>query len=448
LELVTTLLLIYLVVVIGIALAARFGGQSGDDFVIGSRQIGTLGLTAAIFATLMTESLVFFCIGLAVRFGPTGAICASLGPSMALLVLSFGAERARRVAADQRFVCVSEFCRAAWGPVAGRMAKIIINGLLVWVMILQIHLNGKLLGGLLDWSQVLSTVVSVGVVATYLALGGFRAVVKTDLFQTLVVLIIVMVPFFMVRTPTVAVFESDPGLSPGALLLCGTSFSMTIVRPEMWQRIYSARSGAVAARALRNAVLMFVVACSCILYYAFAVIEVMPDATPVEAFVDGFSRVLSPAAAAFVPVVLLSAMMSGLDSAAFLFSMNVMRMRESWAAAPLLWGRIVIIVILLVAAFASLYIYEALSFAYQINGFMMLFTVPLLVSMRRRIDPPVLLPALAAGLAVYLIQIAIGRIEKDPSEAIFGSLTTALVLGAGLLFQWLRRAEPEQVKQS
>ena len=44
--------------------------QTNDQFTIGERRVLGFGLTTSIFATLVTESLIFFGVTLTARYGP------------------------------------------------------------------------------------------------------------------------------------------------------------------------------------------------------------------------------------------------------------------------------------------------------------------------------------------------------------------------------------------
>jgi Na+/proline symporter len=266
--------------------------------------------------------------------------------------------------------------------------------------------------------------------------GGYRAVVGTDVFQGIIVGLMVFLPVVISPRPNLEAVWDTRFLSIEVLLIFLASFALTITRPELWQRIYSAASGHKAAQSLRFAALLFFVLCCFILYYAFAVVQSLPDLSPDQAFAVGYRKVLPPIIAAIFSVTLLAAMMSSLDSASFLLSVDLASLRKKTRKKRILWSRIYIVIILVASGVISLTIFDALTFAYKINGIVALFTVPLLMSFWLKIPDILLGTGLLMGLTTYMILLLIGRIDRNPVESILAGLITGIIL---LLGYWIKR---------
>jgi SSS family solute:Na+ symporter len=425
-----------------IAIGALGRLRAGDeDFVIGERQIEQLGTTMSIFATMVTESSIFFTVGLTVLYGPLGAVAAILGPAVALFVLSFIAANAHQRGARERYVSISDYCQREWGRVTGRMAKAIFMLLMAWVVVLQINLNSKLLAGLLSWSTVSSTLLVVVVVLFYLTASGYRAVIRTDVFQGFVLGAVLFLPLVIEPAPAFprGLFAQVPSVNVVLILLM--SFALTIVRPELWQRIYSARTPAKAVWGLRTVGVLYAVFGGFVLYYALAVTQSAPSLGPDEAFALGYREVLPPFFAALFPVLLLAAMMSSLDSATFLLSVDLTSLHNRLLAHRKRWVRAFVASLLIAGGLVSLTIFDSLGFAYKINGLVVLFTAPLLVSFWRPVSMRLLGASLVCGLATYGAQIVSGRVDANPVESTLAGLVTAGVLLGGLVVRFLRPGE-------
>jgi len=429
------LLSLYVIVLTTIGIISRL--RKGDeDFVIGDRKIERFGSTMTIFATLITESLIFFAVGITALYGPLGGLAAVAGPSLALVILSLIAPRIHASGVENRYICITEYCKQRWGAVIGRFAQIIFLMLMMWVVVLQINLNGKILAGISGWSPLEATSLTVGVVLFYLMVGGYRAVVRTDIFQGVIVGLMIFLPAVISPRPNLEAVWDTRFLSIDVLLIFLTSFALTITRPELWQRIYSAASGHKAAQSLRFAALLFFALCCFILYYALAVVQSLPDLSPDQAFAVGYRKILPPIIAAIFSVILLASMMSSLDSAAFLLSVDLASLRSKTRKKRILWSRIYIVIILVASGVISLTIFDALTFAYKINGIVALFTVPLLMSFWLKISDILLGTGLLMGLTTYMVLLLIGRIDRNPVESIFAGLITGTIL---LLGYWIRR---------
>ncbi len=424
---------LYIIIVVSIGFFVK-KSRSSEGFLIGNRKIEKFGTIMSIFATLITESIVFFAIALTVAYGPYGVIAAMLGPSLALITMSFFAEKAHSKALKNKFVSISEYCVNRWGNVFGKISRIIFLVMLFWVIILQINLNGNLFAGLLDWNLLSSTIIVIVIVSTYLLIGGYKAVIQTDIFQGLFLLMILLLPFFMIQSPDLSIVFNSGGLSINAFLLFLMSFSLTITRPEMWQRVYSAKSGKVAKKSLLIVSLIHFIFGIFILYYAFAVVQATPGLSGIEAFATGYKTILPFFIASLFPTILLAAMMSSLDSATFLFSADLSKIKK-FSNKRIFWTKSILLISLLIAGVLSLTVFDALSFAYTINGLVALLTIPILISFWRKIPKKILTIGFIIGFIIYSLQVAYGRIAANSSEAILPALVTGAIIFVGVLFK-------------
>lgn len=426
------LVIVYTIIVTTIGYLARHN-KSDDDFVMGLWRIDQLGTTMTIFATLVSESVIFFSVALTVLYGAWGCIAASAGPSLALLLMSILAQNARFKGATDRLISNSDYCRKYWGKGIGRLAEIVFLVLLAWVVILQIKVNSDLISGMLNWSPIWSTIFSVGVVLFYLVCGGYRAVIRTDIFQGVLLFVFLILPLFISPRPNIKTALDTKLLSTNVLLLFLMSFALTITRPELWQRIYSSINGKIAARSLRLVALFYILLGCMLFYYAISVIQAGPNLSPSEAFAKGYRIILPQFLAALFPVLLMAALMSTLDSAAFLLSVNLTSLSSYFIKNRMFWSRIFIGVLLIGSGLISLTIFNALTFAYKINGIVALLAIPLLLSSWVIIPRYLLGMSLTIGFLIYIAQVMTGRIDRNPSEAVIPALVVGIVLVSGYL---------------
>lgn len=419
------LVVVYVAIVLVIGLAGR-RRQTTEEYVVGGRMVKAFGLTAAIFATLITESLFFFAVAITSRFGPLGGLSGVLGPAAGLMLLAALAPRIHAMGRTRRFVSVTEYCTENWGPLAGKFGRWTMLLLLQWIIILQINLNSRLMSALLGWSPEMSTWLVVGIVGTYLVLGGYFAVIRTDLFQSMVLALMVITPLFIRPVPDAGKILDERSLSSDVAFIFIMSLAMTIVRPELWQRIFSAASGSVARRSIGYATILYVGFGIVLLYYAFALVQANPQLSSMEAFSEGYRYILPPPLAALLPVILMAAMMSSLDSAVFMLSVDL---ASRTSQNRQLWTRGLILATLVAGGLVSLYVYDALGFAYRLDGFVALLATPLVASLLIDVTRRELAGSLASGGVAYLLLIASGRLTEHPAEAVLGSLVTGLTLG-------------------
>jgi Na+/proline symporter len=208
---------------------------------------------------------------------------------------------------------------------------------------------------------------------------------------------------------------------------------MTIVRPELWQRVYSAKTPKGAARSLRRAAFLFAGLASLICYYGLAVVQALPGAGSMDSFVKGYRAVLPGPLSALFPVILMAAMMSSMDSCVFAFSVSLTKQSRFMMRSQTSSIRCVVVSALIIAGAVSLTIFNALAFAYKLDGVVALLSIPVIMSHWTELPKRLLVTALAVGLSVYTFEIVTGMIDASPAQAFYGAASTAVVLGIWLL---------------
>jgi len=244
-----------------------------------------------------------------------------------------------------------------------------------------------------------------------------------------------LLPPFMTAKPDIPRALAAPIPVVDAALVFGMSFALTTIRPELWQRIYSAASGTVAARSLRLASALFLAFGAVVLYYAVAVVQAVPNASGTDAFVSGYRSVLPYPFSAVFPVVLVAAMMSSLDSAVFLFGVSVTKHSARLARRHAQSTRALVTIALLAGGVVSLTVFDSLAFAYKLDGIVVVFAVPLLVSFWAAPSRATVAVSIGAGLTTYVVLIAAGRIDRRPSEAFLSAVAAGLALVAAAVIE-------------
>lgn len=435
--------LVWLVVyaVVAIFLAVVFRREAPQDDPVGvllaNRSIGAWPTALSVFATLTTESLIFFAVALTARYGAMGAVATALSSAAAVLVLSLPIRRLYASGVAQGFTSLVEFAGTAWGAVFGAIVRGILLLFLGWIIVLQVHLNETILSELLGWSREAATLTTVGMVALYVVIGSYGAVIRTDIFQSALLCIMIIAPFTMTRHPSMAACISVRGSWGDIALLATMSAALSIARPELWQRVYSATSAEAAAFGLRAGACMYAVMAVLVVYFAIGVQSALPDQPASEVFAKGYRVILPIWLAALFPSVLMAAMMSSLDSAAFLLASSLGRLTTSRAGLAVT-TRLYLVLVLASAAALSLYVFDALAFAYKLNGLVALLAIPALLRVFIPAPTRTMGIALGAGLIIYVVQVYRGRIDVNPSEAVLGSFVAGAVVAGWAALRWVR----------
>jgi sodium/proline symporter len=388
----TTLLIFsaYLVVTLGIGLwAARRGSDSQEDYFLAGRNISAFAMALSAVSSGRSAWLVLGASGAAWAAGLSalwlfpGYILAE-----ALMFLSIGPRLRERSIQTGALTVPEVLARAPLGPLGPGTSRLPVRqltGLVVIVFLLtyvsaQLVAGGKTLGTLfpdID-GRTLGLLLTAGIVLVYTWLGGYRAVVVTDVVQACLMLVgIVLLPLLGLihvggiaeLTDTLNAIDSELlVLFPAGLTIIG-GFCIglgSLGNPHILVRHMSLRDPRSARSALLYGTLWNVVMAAGALLLGLVGRAIYPE---VELFGEGGREVLFPTLArdmsteflfaGFVGVLLatlFAAIMSTCDSQLLVIAASFLRDLRPGATpggGGLLAGRLAVLGTLVVAVWLT-----------------------------------------------------------------------------------------------
>ncbi len=189
-------ILIYLVILIVIGVAAARRMKRLDDFVLGGRSIGPVA--AAISERASGESS-WFLLGL-----PGAAYAAGFTEFWSVIGIAFGifcswvflAEPLRRQTEKYGALTIPDYFEARFGDKT-RTLRVLLMLIIIFFYTLYVAAQfvggGKLLNAAFDIDPMWGLVITAGFVMLYTLLGGFLAVVWTDVVQGVMMAIVAFV---------------------------------------------------------------------------------------------------------------------------------------------------------------------------------------------------------------------------------------------------------------
>ncbi len=192
-----------------------------------------------------------------------------------------------------------------------------------------------LLEQITGWPVLLATAVAAAFSAIYVGLSGFRAVVRTDVLQ-----LILMYGGFFVLLPAALAHTGgfsglwnslpgthrswDGGLGWQTVIVWYLIALQTVVEPSFYQRVFAAKDPRTARTGVLVSVGLWVVFDFFTVFTGLAARVLLPDlADPMRAYPALAQLVLSPWAAAIFTVGLFAIVMSTLDSNLFIAATTV-----------------------------------------------------------------------------------------------------------------------------
>lgn len=226
--------IVYLIVLIVIGLWSSRLNKTLDDFLIAGRKLGTWPVAISAEASDMSGWLVMGLPGRGFMYG-IGALWTAIGAAFGtLLNWSLIAKRLRRFTEKLRSLTIPDFLENRYKDdthmVRGISTTIIAIFMVSYVSV-QLVASGKILSEAFGWDYHSALILGFAIITFYTLMGGFFAVAWTDVFQgMLIVIILVILPIIGIiklggidaifnKMGQVDINTLSPGFGYGGLLL-------------------------------------------------------------------------------------------------------------------------------------------------------------------------------------------------------------------------------------
>jgi SSS family solute:Na+ symporter len=309
---------------VGIGTWARKKVRGQNGFFVAQRQMSLPFVAGSLIATAIGGSVTVGMAGLGFGRGLTGAWWLLVG-SIGLLILGIFFARKVRGAA---LYTLPELVEKQYDRRVGLAASILI--VIAWVGVVagQIVAAGKVLSILGMGSGNLWMVIFTMVFVGYTVIGGQLSVIRTDLFQTIIIYlgIFIALALFLPQVggldglrlslpQSYFSFPINPQFDWKALLslliLVGATY---VVGPDMYTRLFCAKNERTAQRATFLSAFSFVPLAFAIVLIGMGAKVLYPQISPEQAFPQVISGVLSPWLGGLVLAALVAALMSSADT--------------------------------------------------------------------------------------------------------------------------------------
>jgi len=287
---------------------------SAEEFLIAKRKLGVLSSLATINAT-KTGSILLIYTALIYSYG-FSAIWFFLGVSTGYLIFIPFAVQLHKRHGKSHYTLAAYFFHS-YGRVAGSCASILnIFIMLAWLM-MNLIASSKVLSFFSGLSFEISTLIVMAFVLTYLLIGGFKAVVATDILQYFAIVFIFVV--FSV------VFSRSTSIAPGEWNLFGAGLQNILgfflvgglapfAAPELWQRVYAIKNISTLKKSIFYSVLVYLFLAVVISFIGLSIKSAFPAIDPDIALIEGFARMLPAGLVGLAVVVFFAAFMSSIDT--------------------------------------------------------------------------------------------------------------------------------------
>ncbi|MDO8558311.1 MAG: sodium:solute symporter family protein [bacterium] len=325
------LIYIAIVVIIGIVSSKK---ESEDDFMIAERKVQGVQVAATMSAGFFDGSVLAIYLAYIYQYG-FSAIWLFVGLALGFLLLKKYAGRIKQKADELKVYSMPEYFFRILGKKNGLMFSFFLVLQFFLLLVVNLIISGKVLAAIFPIPYFLAVVIGGLIVLTYLLLAGFKAVIRTDFFQLIIMFIMTLTVgiFFLGKThiPISEFYLGTLGAGNiiGFLILAGFGI---MVAPDLWQRIFATKDERNLKRGLNYSVIILLVLGVVISIVGLATKQFFPNIVPEDALVAGFSHLLPFGLKEFGMVLLYAVALSSSDTVTFVVSSIFTRDLKNYSA--------------------------------------------------------------------------------------------------------------------
>ena len=300
--------------------------QDKEEFLISGRKLKSLQATSTIFSSRIGAAILLTYTALVYVYG-MGALWYFIGSVVGLFVFYFFGLKVKKMADEQKFYTLPDFFFFLKGKTAGYLATLVTITIMFGWVVLNFTAGGKLISEYTPISYDFSVIIVGVIILLYLLAGGFDAVVKTDVIQTVgIFLLFILMVYLLVTSntkPELAFMDlfRTPVLTIGSFFLAG--FFIPMASPELWQRVYAIENKTHFKRSLFLSSVFYILIGFILLMIGLVIRADIPDIEADTSLIVGFSRLLPVGLAGLSVVIIYSSVSSSADTYMFTTASSV-----------------------------------------------------------------------------------------------------------------------------
>lgn len=407
--------------------------ETPQDFIIASRKVGFFRTTASVFAVLGGEMLIAQA-ALAYSMG-FGAFWFWAGLALGMILLGLAAPKIKTIGDTYGLINLSEYFGHRWGKLSRYLVALIIFITFFALLALQFIAVGTIISPLFNVSYSLVVIVSGLVVLAYLLLGGYKAVVATDLLQAILMFVLFVGLIFFIDFGDINFTESLLTISPAifiAFLALGIFLSFSSA--DIWQRIYSARTNKIARSSLFTVTTLFLVFGFCMTLVGVVARNRFANLNPNDAFYYGLFQLLPPWLLGAAIVMVLATIMSTIDTEVYLVASSIARdfiaqrrkLTDEQLTKVISYAMIVLSGVAMIFA---IFVRDILSILFGLSSLLLSVSPVVIASLFWKLKSNAVILSLIGGIAAFLVLIVMNQLTPENSVITLPAALVFLLIG-------------------
>jgi solute:Na+ symporter, SSS family len=411
----------YIVLVLAIGyLSSR--KQSGSDFMIAERKLSLPTFVSTTVATFFGSGALVAYTAYVYEFG-IGMLSVLVGLAIGYIVFGFAAKKIHKMGREHNFHTIADYFHYHFKGKVGHVIAVIIGLILITQVLNQMIAGTQILSAVTTYGYEFSLLISSGVILFYLILGGFRSVVRTDVFQYLVMIFLIFVIGGSMASETSLSFsEISENTTSVSLIIAGAVYGFLFIwySADLWQRIYAAKDIKTVRVGMGIAAVFLLAMGLGITLIASSTRAFFPDIDPAQALVFGIQNLLSPTFVSLGVIMLFAAIMSSADTLIFVLASSFSKDGVAQFKGRKLnnnelrfYTRISLIGITLCAAFLAYFFRSVIDVTLVNAGLGMAITPAIVGSLKWKLNPYALTGSIIFGIIYVIAWIIVGNITPQ-----------------------------------
>jgi len=413
-------------------------GNRDEDYLIAGRKIGLFGFVSTVVASYIGGAAIVAYSAYVYKFG-ISAIAVFVGTAAGFLIFIPYALKLRKYSTEKQFLTLSDWFYFKYNKQTGVVSALILFVVYFGMLLNQFIAGSSILSHISGWSYETALMISASVITIYLFAGGFKSVVKTDVFQYIIMFILFALLAFVL-------VQGEHDFSKQLTDLSDMSFSMTIVfvlfgiliifqSAEYWQRVYAAKSNKVVKTGFITSAILVLITGLAITIVGLSAHYQVPGIAPRDAFAEGL-KVLAPKKFIGAGLVLLfAAIMSSADTIIFVLASSVAKdyishfsKKEVSQHNLKMQTKIFIVLFSFLGFLLAFYFRSIINVIVFITGVGFTIIPGAIASFHFKIEKQAALASLISGVLYVLVLLFSGNLIPELSVASFGVALLFLIV--------------------
>lgn len=306
--------------------------QRKGDYLIAGRKMTLAGFVSSVVASYIGGAAIVAYSAYVYEFG-ISAILVFVGTALGFLIFIPYALKLRKVSSDKEFLTLSDWIYYKYDQRTGVMSAAILFVVYFGMLLNQFIAGSTILANISGWSYELALIMSSLIITLYLFIGGFKSVVKTDIFQYIVLFILfvflAMVMFKEDQSIGVELFDVSRMNPMMSIVFIAFGIFIIFQSAEYWQRVYAAKNNRVIKQGFRLSALLVIITGIAISIVGLAAYHHIPGLDGKDAFAEGLTLLLPDKLISVSLVILFAAIMSSADTIIFVLASSMAKDYEA-----------------------------------------------------------------------------------------------------------------------